>query len=135
MSDSRILPQMEIVGSDGLHVGTVDRLEPGHIKLTRGDDPARLGGHRRIPLDAVAEIEPGRVRLRIPSNLARAMAAGGHGPEQMEEGYAGTGIPVPSPSGPPETEQPEEGAQRGAGSQGEGFRGDPNMDPSGRGEV
>jgi hypothetical protein len=91
MSDITITPHMEIIGSDGGHVGTVDGLVSGHIKLTRTDDPAGLGGHRMIPLSAIAEVEPGRVRLNLPAMQARAMAAGGGRPDRMEEGFQDTG--------------------------------------------
>ena len=91
MADGEIREHMEIIGSDGGHVGTVDRLEHGHIRLTRTDDPAGLGGHRAIPLSAIAEVEAGRVRLTLPAQQARAMAAGGGRPDRMEEGFRSTG--------------------------------------------
>src|SRR3954470_13150705 len=33
MSDSRIKEHMEVIGADGVHIGTVDRVENGKIKL------------------------------------------------------------------------------------------------------
>jgi hypothetical protein len=169
MPDLTITPHMEIIGSDGGHVGTVDRLEPGHLKLTRGDDPAGLGGHRMIPLSAIAEVEPGRVRLILPAQQARAMAAGGIPPDRMEEGFRDTGdAAATDPAGVGDSSAasangPGTGNIHGGGTtagrtglaggkahgggtggggtapghlgSGPGFRGDPNMDPSGRGEV
>jgi hypothetical protein len=41
---------MEVVGSDGQHVGTVDRLERGRMTLTREDDAGRAGEHRLFRL-------------------------------------------------------------------------------------
>ena len=35
MSDSRIKEHMEVIGADRVHVGTVDRVEQGRIKLTK----------------------------------------------------------------------------------------------------
>ena len=34
MSDPRIKEHMEVIGADGVHVGTVDGVEDGRIKLT-----------------------------------------------------------------------------------------------------
>lgn len=34
---------MPVVGSDGGHVGTVDKVEDGRIKLTKEDDPSGAG--------------------------------------------------------------------------------------------
>ncbi len=49
---SQIREQMEVVGSDGQHVGTVDRVENDKIKLTR-KDPEAEGVHHLIPIDWV----------------------------------------------------------------------------------
>ena len=76
MSDGPgIREHMEVVGSDGQHVGTVDKLERGRITLTRDDDPDRTGGHRAIPLGVVASVEGGQVRLALTAMEARALAA------------------------------------------------------------
>ncbi len=47
MSDlaSQIGEHMEVVGDDGEHVGTVDKVEDNRIKLTRKDDPTGSGEH------------------------------------------------------------------------------------------
>ena len=37
MSDSRVKEHMEVIGADGVHIGTVDRVENGKIKLTKAD--------------------------------------------------------------------------------------------------
>ena len=59
---SKIKDHMEVVGSDGQHVGTVDHLEGADkIKLTR-NDPASGGHHHLIPLAWVASVG-GQVRL------------------------------------------------------------------------
>lgn len=72
MSDaSNIRENMEVIGADGVHLGTVDRVEPHHIKLTKADSGAQLvegtgsheGHHHRIPLGLVAEVEGDKVRL------------------------------------------------------------------------
>ena len=72
MSDaSNIREHMEVIGADGVHLGTVDRVENDHIKLTKADSGAEIvegrgaheGHHHRIPLGLVAEVEGDRVRL------------------------------------------------------------------------
>jgi hypothetical protein len=37
MSDSRLKKNMEVIGADGVHIGTVARVENGKIKLTKVD--------------------------------------------------------------------------------------------------
>ena len=59
---SQIREHMEVVGSDGGHVGTVDKVEGQRIKLTR-TDPAAGGEHHYLHLDMVASVEGGAVRL------------------------------------------------------------------------
>ncbi len=63
---SQIIKDMEVVGSDGEHVGTVDNLT---IKLTR-KDPAAHGVHHIIPLEIVASIADGKLVLSIPASQA-----------------------------------------------------------------
>lgn len=66
-----IREHMEVVGSDGEHVGTVDHCEgPDIIKLTK-NDPAAGGEHHYIPLAWVDRIDQ-RVHLAHPGNEARA---------------------------------------------------------------
>jgi hypothetical protein len=38
MADASSIKQhMEVIGADGVHIGTVDRVEGGRIKLTKKD--------------------------------------------------------------------------------------------------
>lgn len=60
-----IMEDMEVVGSCGNHVGTVDHVEGDQIKLARKDDPDGGGHHHYLPLSAVASIEGGRVVLSM----------------------------------------------------------------------
>ena len=39
----QVREHMEVVGSDGGHVGTVDKVEGDRIKLTKKDDPDGSG--------------------------------------------------------------------------------------------
>lgn len=69
---TQIKEHAEVIGSDGAHVGTVDRVEGGsRIKLTRRD-PNAGGEHHYIPLDRVEAIDGDRVRLSITGEEAEA---------------------------------------------------------------
>jgi hypothetical protein len=65
MNDDRIKPRMEVIGADGVHVGTVDRVENGRIRLAKADSgEGQHRGHRHyIDLGLVADVEGERVRL------------------------------------------------------------------------
>ena len=59
-----IREHMEVIGADGVHIGTVDRVEENRIKLIRAD--SGLGHeehHHFIPRGLVAEVEGDKVRL------------------------------------------------------------------------
>ena len=73
---SQIREHMEVVGSDGQHVGTVDKLEGERIKLTKSD-PQAQGQHHYLPLDTVASVEQNAVRLNMPAEQARRHMMGG----------------------------------------------------------
>jgi hypothetical protein len=62
---------MEVIGADGVHVGTVDRVEGSRIKLTTKDsgEGAHRGHHHYIPTSLVADIE-GEVRLSANADVA-----------------------------------------------------------------
>lgn len=50
-----IKEHMEVLGSDGGFVGTVDHLEGSEIKLTKSSD--KSGQHHFIPLDWVSNVD------------------------------------------------------------------------------
>ena len=55
---------MEVIGADGVHIGTVDRVEGNRIKLIRADSGvAHEDHHHFIPSGVVAGIEGDKVRL------------------------------------------------------------------------
>ena len=57
MADTtKIKEHMDIVGSDGQHVGTVDKVEGQRIKLTKSDRAAQ-GEHHYIHVDSVASVD------------------------------------------------------------------------------
>jgi hypothetical protein len=76
MSDSRIKKHMEVIGADGIHIGTVDRVENGKIKLTKADsgEGRHKGHHHFIDLGLVADVEGQTVRLS--ANAAVAVTLG-----------------------------------------------------------
>jgi len=48
---------MEVIGADGVHVGTVDRLESDRIKLKKSDSfGAHKGHHHYIEIGFVAGV-------------------------------------------------------------------------------
>ena len=71
MDKSQIREHMEIVGSDGKHVGKVDCVEGENIKLTKLD-PAADGEHSYISLDEVDAVEEGAVWLSATGAEAKA---------------------------------------------------------------
>lgn len=65
---SQIEEHMEVIGSDGQHVGTVDNLG---FKLTKRD-PAAGGEHHYLKLKYVDSVENGKLKLNIPASQAHA---------------------------------------------------------------
>jgi hypothetical protein len=59
-SASEVKEHMEVLDSDGQHVGTVDRVEGDEIKLTKNDSSD--GEHHFVPIDWVERID-GSVHL------------------------------------------------------------------------
>ena len=59
-----IREHMEVIGADGVHIGTVDRVEDNRIKLVRADSGIGHEEHHHfIPRGLVAEVEGEKVRL------------------------------------------------------------------------
>ena len=67
-----IREHMEVIGADGVHVGTVDRVEGDRIKLTKKDsgEGSHEGHHHYISTGLVADIEGDRVRLSANGDVA-----------------------------------------------------------------
>ena len=72
LTDTRIKRQMEVIGADGVHIGTVDRVENGKIRLTKADsgEGRHKGHHHFIDLGLVADIEGQKVRLSANAAVA-----------------------------------------------------------------
>lgn len=62
---SGIKEHMEVIGADGAHVGTVDKVEGDRIKLTKADSGqgSHQGHHHYLSAGLVAGVENGKVRL------------------------------------------------------------------------
>jgi hypothetical protein len=98
----RVRAHMEVVGADGAHVGTVDKVRGEHIVLTRSD-PASGGVHHAIPLAWIASIDD-KVRLNLAAAEAmrqwrdegrsRALFeredSGRQGPHALNSAFSGT---------------------------------------------
>jgi hypothetical protein len=71
---SDIREHMEVIGADGVHVGTVDRVEGDLIKLTKADSGqgSHEGHHHTLPLGLVAAVDGDQVRLS--ATAANALA-------------------------------------------------------------
>jgi hypothetical protein len=67
-----ITEHMEIIGADGVHVGTVDKAEGGRIKLTRDDagEGRHAGHHHYIDGNFIAGVEGDKVRLSANADVA-----------------------------------------------------------------
>jgi len=76
VNSSEIREHMKVVGSDGQQVGTVDKVEGDRIKLTK-NDPAAQGQHHYIPMNSVASIGQGEVRLRQTAQEIKQQWQGG----------------------------------------------------------
>lgn len=69
-----IREQMEVIGADGVHIGTVDRLDGERIKLTRADSGVgREDHHHYIPRGLFADIEGDKVRLSANGDVVAAL--------------------------------------------------------------
>ena len=68
---TQIKEHMEVVGSDGHHVGKVDHVRGSEIELAKLDLGAGLK-HHMIPLSWIDDIEDDKVRLSITRDDAKA---------------------------------------------------------------
>ena len=67
-----IREHLEVIGADGVHVGTVDHIDGDRIKLTKADSGggSHEGHHHYISRGLVAEIEGDKVRLSANGDVA-----------------------------------------------------------------
>ena len=79
---SQVREHMEIIGADGVHVGTVDKVEGDRIKLIKADSGSHAGHHHYVSGGLIADIEGNKVRL----------SANGANAALLEEEKGGQGI-------------------------------------------
>ena len=67
-----IREHMEVIGADGVHIGTVDRIEGDRIKLTKKDsgEGSHEGHHHYVSRGLVADVEGNQVRLSATGAVA-----------------------------------------------------------------
>jgi len=98
----RAQPHMEVLGSDGQHVGTVDKIANERIILTKNDENAG-GHHHSIPCSWIESVDD---KVTISKTAEQAMAAwrdeetsralnedkdsGSEGPHVLERSFSGT---------------------------------------------
>jgi hypothetical protein len=72
---TEIKEHMEVIGADGVHVGTVDKIEGNRIKLTKKDsgEGSHKGHHHYIDRSLVAGVEGDKVRLSATGAIAVTM--------------------------------------------------------------
>ncbi len=79
---SQVRQHMDIVGADGVHVGTVDAVEGTRIKMIKADSGSHSGHHHYLSGGLVAGVEGNVVRL----------SANGNNAALLEEEQGGQGI-------------------------------------------
>lgn len=76
---SDVKEHMDVIGADGVHVGTVDRVDGDRIKLTKRDQPSEAvegadgshaGHHHYISEGLIADVEGNTVRLSANGAVA-----------------------------------------------------------------
>jgi hypothetical protein len=71
MMKHEIKENMEVIGADGVHVGTVDRVVDDRIKLKKRDSSGMHEGHHHyIEVGFVAGVEGDKVRLSANADIA-----------------------------------------------------------------
>ena len=71
-SIDQIKEHMEVIGADGVHVGTVDAIEGQRIKLTKADSGqgSHEGHHHYVSTGLIATVEGDKVRLSANAAVA-----------------------------------------------------------------
>ncbi|WP_338662739.1 DUF2171 domain-containing protein [Pararoseomonas sp. SCSIO 73927] len=83
MVDTTLIREhMPVVDCGGRHVGTVDDLDAGRIKLTRAGSAD--GPHHYIPLADISSIDDDKVMSQLTLEEIEALFRGGEGREHTE---------------------------------------------------
>ena len=81
-----IREHMEVIGADGAHIGTVDRVEENRIKLIRRDSGIGHEQHHHfIPRGLVAEVEGDKVRLTARGDVVADLFEQEEGGQPLDE--------------------------------------------------
>jgi hypothetical protein len=67
---SEVREHMEVIGADGVHIGTVDAVEGDRIKLTKQDSGSHKRHHHYLSAGLIAGIEGDTVRLSANGDAA-----------------------------------------------------------------
>lgn len=67
---NKVKEHMEIIGADGVHIGTVDHVDGNRIKMTKADSGSHSGHHHYISGGLVATVEGNKVRLSAAGDAA-----------------------------------------------------------------
>lgn len=78
---NKITEHMEVIGADGVHIGTVDKVEGDRIKLTKADSGSHGGHHHYFSAGLIAAVENGKVQLSANGDNAVLL-------EEEEDGRA-----------------------------------------------
>jgi hypothetical protein len=71
MMTHEIREDMEVIGADGVHVGTVDHVVGDRIKLKKRDSYGMHEGHHHyVEIGFVAGVEGDKVRLSANADIA-----------------------------------------------------------------
>ncbi len=71
MTKDKIKANMEVIGADGVHVGTIDHVEGERIKLKKSDSFGKHEGHHHyVEMGFVAGVEGDKVRLSANADIA-----------------------------------------------------------------
>jgi hypothetical protein len=68
---SKIKEHMEVIGSDGRHVGRVDQVKGSDIELTKFDFGSGLR-HHLIPLSWIEDVDDEKIHLNLTGDEAKA---------------------------------------------------------------
>ena len=70
----QVREHMQVIGADGVPLGTVDRVDGHRIKLTRADSGlAHTDHHHYVPGGLIAEVEGDVVRLSATAAVAAGL--------------------------------------------------------------
>ncbi len=60
---TQVSEHMEIIGADGVHIGTVDKVDGNRIKMTKADSGSHDDHHHYVSQGLIAAVDGNQVRL------------------------------------------------------------------------